>query len=262
MRTVRVKRGAAPRLVIAALVVGHLGCRRSTTAPAGEEAQGDSVTAVPSGVSPPAVASGKPEPASPPAVASGKLEPASPPPFDVDAWLAARGLTWQPDKSCWSSVPVAGAPLLNACTCNRALQMPDEPREVLVCTVGRDQPVSAAFPFIEHTVLYVAHGRGLRPVLDIRTAASIEECPPNVSGCRAEIAPVVDGDAIRFADAPRPSGVIAPTCADAIASVEGDMRKLPEAKRGPLRQVLAGYRQICGARGRYHWRKGAFRRTP
>ncbi|WP_437675080.1 hypothetical protein [Sorangium sp. So ce131] len=260
MRARSRSRAFLPRLAAVVLVLGVLGCRRSTTAPQGNEAGGAPTTAAPSAAAPSAAAPSAAAP--PPPAASEETGPASPPPFDVDAWLAARGLTWRPDKSCWSSIPVAGAPLLNACSCDRALEMPGAPHEVLVCTLGHEQPVSAAFPFVEHTVLYVKHERSLRPVLDLPTAASIEECPPNVAGCRAEIAPVVDGDAIRFVDAPRPRGVTAPTCDQAIASVERDLRELPEAKRAPLRKVLAGYRQICGARGRYRWRDGVFRRAP
>lgn len=176
--------------------------------------------------------------------------------FDQDTWLSARGVRWQPDKSCWSTVATNPPQRLNVCACHDALHLPEV--ELLVCSRGREQE-SEAVPFVTHTVLYAPRGGTLRVVLDVPTGATLDECAPGTPiPCAVMLGLRVDGAAIHLEE-----GTGAPSaCDDPWISAD---KPLPGASawNSPSGQRVRGiYRRVCGARGRYTWQRGVLRHAP
>jgi hypothetical protein len=176
--------------------------------------------------------------------------------FDQDAWLSARGVRWQPDGSCWSTLATNPPQRLNMCACLNTLRLPEV--ELLVCSRGREQE-SEGVPFVTHTVLYAPRGDTLRVVLAVPTGATLDECAPGIPiPCAVVLNLRVDGAAIHLEDGAGPPSA----CDD--PWIAGN-KPLPGASpwNSPSGQRVRGiYRRVCGSRGRYIWKNGALRRTP
>jgi hypothetical protein len=190
-------------------------------------------------------------------------EPKPPEPlrFDVAAWLKERGLTWLPDNACWEASP--GEALYNRCTCHQVLELPTEPREILVCKVNHGQ-TAPAIHVDSHTVLYVKQGRRLRMVLDLPTAAGQiqESCSHADPGCRVYIIPKVEDGAIRFVNAPSDPGW-SMSCEGAFGVLDQELlTKETSRERAEVTALRRIYKRICDGRGLYRWRDGELRHIP
>jgi hypothetical protein len=176
--------------------------------------------------------------------------------FDQDAWLAARGTTWPPDASCWSTLVTSQPRRLNLCTCRDALVLPEV--ELLVCSLQREQD-AAGVPFVTHTVLYASRGGVLQAVLDVPTGAMLDDCAPKSPiPCRVALYLRVDGDAIRLED----TAGMASACDHPWVASSKPVPGISDWNSASGLRVRATYRRVCDSRGRYRWERDALRRAP
>lgn len=176
-------------------------------------------------------------------------------PFDQDAWLAARGATWLPDASCWSTLATSPPRRLNVCSCHGAIRLPEV--ELMVCSRARE-PESGGAPAVTHTVLYAARGGAVRAVLDVPTGAMLDDCAPGAPfPCRVALDLRAEGDAIRFEEA---AGAT-PACDHPGIAANTPLPGASDGNSASGQRVRAAYRRVCGARGRYVWQRDALRPT-
>ncbi|MGK4005189.1 hypothetical protein WMF31_21350 [Sorangium sp. So ce1036] len=177
-------------------------------------------------------------------------------PFDQDAWLAARGVAWRPDASCWSTLATSPPRRIHVCSCHEALSLPEI--ELMVCSRARE-PDAAEGPFVTHTVLYAPRGGALEAVLDVPTGAMLDDCPPRSPiPCRVALELRVERGAIHLEEK---SGAASACGHPGIMS----SRPIPGASgwnSASGQRARAAYRRVCGARGRYGWERGMLRRAP
>ncbi|WP_437971219.1 hypothetical protein WMF04_18825 [Sorangium sp. So ce260] len=283
------KRALVPRVVAAlaaALAAGQPGCHRERL-PQGDASTGglpSSVSALAAPASPSGAvsasgeglndldaprpgATGAPRSGSPQSIAdAGSVSPApgtaagpsaSPgKPFDQDAWLAARGVTWRPDASCWSTLATSPPQRLNECSCHKTLSLAEI--ELMVCSRAREQE-STAVPFVTHTVLYTARGGALRAVLDVPTGAMLDDCAPGTPiPCSVALDLRVEGDAVRFEEL---AGTT-PACDRPSIAANKPLPGTSGWNSASWQGARATYRRICNTRGRYVLQRGALRRAP
>ncbi|WP_231864569.1 hypothetical protein WMF27_43815 [Sorangium sp. So ce281] len=193
-----------------------------------------------------------------PAMTGGRPKVDAATPFDVDDWLTARGVRWRPDAACWSMLAVSPPQPVNDCSCSGTLVLPDA--ELLVCWRGREQK-AALVPFVAHTVLYVAEGSALRPVLDVPSSAALDDCAPqNPAICRVAIVPRVEEGVLRFSDSA--AAAAGSSCDDALNAVDAAHRSAAPESRAAWQSARDVYRRVCSGRGRYTWKGRALRRAP
>ncbi|WP_437603170.1 hypothetical protein WMF28_16280 [Sorangium sp. So ce590] len=238
---------AAPALPTGAASAGDAGLPDLDAAPLG-------TTGAPPSGSP--LSSAEAASASPaPGMSAGPSAPAGKP-FDQDAWLAARGVTWRPDASCWSTLAAVPPQRLNVCSCHGALSL--SAVELMVCPRARE-PESEAAPVATHTVLYAARGGALRAVLDVPTGAMLDECAPGTPiPCSVALDLRVEGDAVRFEE---PAGTT-PACDHPSNATNKSLPGASGWNSASGQGAPATYRRICNTRGRYVWQRGALRRAP
>ncbi|WP_437931410.1 hypothetical protein WMF37_19915 [Sorangium sp. So ce291] len=218
-----------------------------------EPARSGDAGALPAGSPPPAADAGAALPA--PGTATGPGAPAGRP-FDQDAWLAARGATWRPDDSCWSTLATSPPRRLNVCSCHGAIGLPEV--ELMVCSRARE-PESGGAPAVTHTVLYAARGAAIRAVLDVPTGAMLDECAPGSPiPCRVALELRADGDAIRFEEAAGATSA----CDHPWIAANKPLQGASDGNSASGQRVRATYRRVCSSRGRYVSQRGSLHRVP
>ncbi|WP_437588393.1 hypothetical protein [Sorangium sp. So ce1000] len=178
-------------------------------------------------------------------------------PFDQDSWLAARGVTWRPDASCWLTLATSPPQRLNDCLCRKTLDLPEA--ELMVCSRARE-PEAEVLPAVLHTVLYAARGGALRAVLDVPTSVTLDDCAPRTPiPCSIALDVRVEGDAVRFEE---PANRTMPACDHPWIASNKPIPGAAGWNSASWQRARATYRRICDTRGRYVWQRGALRRAP
>jgi hypothetical protein len=178
------------------------------------------------------------------------------PAFSTERWLADHGVAaWTHDPSCWwrASGLSPAAAWINECRCERELVLSTPARiALLVCTRAQELHESRLNP-LERTVLYAVKAGVLRVVLDVPTAAAIDNEAFGLYGATGVGVP----------KAPVGNVSLLVTSADASVKVLGDGVEAPgavscvdaldTAKREKLADVQRVYTKVCASVGVWRW---------